>query len=117
MLGGVTMIDPDPTYIDSEVTIGQDTTIKPNTHLLGSTSIGIDAVIGPGTVLEDSRVGDGAQVISSHVESARIGERATVGPFSHLRPGAVIGPDAHIGNYAEVKDSVIGPGARIGHFS
>ena len=117
MLDGVTMIDPDSTYIDSEVTIGQDTTIKPNTHLLGSTSIGIDAVIGPGTVLEDSRVGDGAQVISSHVESARIGERATVGPFSHLRPGAVIGPDAHIGNYAEVKDSVIGPGARIGHFS
>lgn len=117
MLDGVTMIDPDSTYIDSDVTIGQDTTIKPNTHLLGSTSIGIDAVIGPGTVLEDSVVGDSAQVISSHVESARIGERATVGPFSHLRPGAVIGPDAHIGNYAEVKDSVIGPGARIGHFS
>ncbi len=46
-----------------------------------------------------------------------IGERATVGPFSHLRPGSVIGPDAHIGNYAEIKDSVIGPGAKIGHFS
>lgn len=117
MIDGVTMIDPDTTYIDSDVTIGQDTVIRPNTHLLGSTWIGIDAVIGPGTVLEDTRVGDGACVTSSHAESARIGERASIGPFSHLRPGAVIGPDAYVGNYAEVKNSVIGPGVKIGHFS
>ena len=63
------------------------------------------------------RVGDGAEVVSSHAESAVIGERTTIGPFSHLRPGSVIGPDAHIGNYAEIKDSVIGSGAKIGHFS
>ncbi len=117
MIEGVTMIDPDTTYIDSGVTIGQDTTIKPGSHLIGETQIGIDVVIGPGTVLEDTRVDDGAEVVSSHAESAVIGERATVGPFSHLRPGSVIGPDAHIGNYAEIKDSVIGPGAKIGHFS
>ena len=117
MLDGVTMIDPNTTYIDSEVIIGRDTTIKPNTHLLGSTSVGADAMIGPGTVLEDTVVGDGARVVSSHAESATIGDRATIGPFSHLRPGAVIGPDVHVGNYAEVKDSVIGPGAKIGHFS
>lgn len=117
MLEGVTMVDPDNTYVDSGVIIGQDTTIKPGSHLLGKTQIGSNAVIGPGTVLEDTRVGDGAVVISSHAESAVIAERATIGPFSHLRPGSVIGPDAHIGNYAEIKDSVIGPGAKIGHFS
>ena len=117
MVEGVTMIDPDTTYIDSGVTIGQDTTIKPGSHLIGETQIGIDVVIGPDTVLQDTRVDDGAEVVSSHAESAVIGERATVGPFSHLRPGSVIGPDAHIGNYAEIKDSVIGPGAKIGHFS
>jgi bifunctional UDP-N-acetylglucosamine pyrophosphorylase/glucosamine-1-phosphate N-acetyltransferase len=117
MIEGVTMIDPDTTYVDSGVIIGQDTTIKPGSHLLGTTEIGIDAVIGPGTVLENTRVGDGAEVVSSHAESAVIGERATVGPFRHLRPGSVIGPDAHIGNYAEIKNSEIGPGAKIGHFS
>ena len=117
MIEGVSMVDPAATYIDSGVTIGQDTTLKPNTHLLGSTHIGIDAVIGPGTVLQDTRVGDGAKVVSSHAEYARIGERASVGLFSHLRPGAVIGPDAHIGNYAEVKNSVVGAGVNIGHFS
>ena len=117
MLEGVTMIDPDTTYIDSGVIIGQDTTIKPGSHLLGETKIGADVVIGPGTVLEDTRVHDGAVIVSSHAESAVIGERATIGPFSHLRPGSVIGSDAHIGNYAEIKDSVIGSGAKIGHFS
>lgn len=117
MLDGVTIIDPITTYIDSGVTIGRDTVIRPNTHLLGSTSIGIDSVIGPGTVLEDTSVGDRVRVVSSHAESAVIGDRSDVGPFSHLRPGAVIGPDVHIGNHTEVKDSVIGPGVRIGHFS
>jgi len=117
MIEGVTIIDPDTTYIDSGATVGRDTTIKPGSHLLGETQIGIDAVIGPGTVLNNTRVDAGAVITSSHAESAHIGERATVGPFSHLRPGSVIGPDAHIGNYAEIKDSVIGSGAKIGHFS
>ncbi|MBT3942535.1 MAG: bifunctional UDP-N-acetylglucosamine diphosphorylase/glucosamine-1-phosphate N-acetyltransferase GlmU [Chloroflexi bacterium] len=117
MLEGVSMTDPATTYIDSDVTIGQDTIIRPNSHLLGSTEVGMNAEIGPGTVLKDSRVGDDASVVSSHVESARIGERATIGPFSHLRPGTLIGPDAHIGNYAEVKNAIIGAEAKIGHFS
>ena len=117
MLDGVTMTDPETTYIDFGVTIGQDTLIRPNTHLLGSTSIGVGADIGPGSVLEDTKVGDGVRIISSYAESAQIGDRATVGPSSHLRPGAVIGPDAHIGNFAEVKNSVIGSHAHVGHFS
>lgn len=117
MLEGVSMTDPDTTYIDSDATIGQDTVIRPNTHVLGATEVGMNAEIGPGTVLEDSRVGDGARVVSSHVESATVGERATIGPFSHLRPGTVIGPGAHVGNYAEVKNAVIGAEAKIGHFS
>ncbi len=117
MIEGVTMIDPETTYIDSSVVIGRDTTIRPNTHLLGSTTIGFGAEIGPGSVLKDTRVGEGARVVSSHAESARIGDRASIGPFSHLRPGAVIGSDVHVGNYAEVKNSVVGPGAKIGHFS
>ncbi len=117
MLDGVTMVDPETTYIDSGVTIGPDTTIRPNSHLVGTTDIGANVLIGPDTVLEDTSVRDGASVVSSHAESAQIGENASVGPFSHLRPGAVIGPDAHIGNYVEIKNSVIGVGVHIGHFS
>jgi bifunctional UDP-N-acetylglucosamine pyrophosphorylase/glucosamine-1-phosphate N-acetyltransferase len=117
MLQGVTMVDPETTYIDSGVTIGMDTTIMPNSHLVGTTIVGANVLIGPDTVLEDTSVSDGASVVSSHAESARVGENASVGPFSHLRPGAIIGPDAHIGNYAEIKNSVIGAGVRIGHFS
>ncbi|MEE8363131.1 MAG: bifunctional UDP-N-acetylglucosamine diphosphorylase/glucosamine-1-phosphate N-acetyltransferase GlmU [Dehalococcoidia bacterium] len=117
MLAGVTLEDPDTAYIDARVEIGRDTVIRPNTHLLGETKVGVNARIGPDTVLADTTVGDDATVLASHAESAVIGERAEVGPFSHLRPGAVLGADVHVGNFAEVKDSELGARTKVGHFS
>jgi bifunctional UDP-N-acetylglucosamine pyrophosphorylase/glucosamine-1-phosphate N-acetyltransferase len=117
MLAGVTMVDPLTTYIEPGVTIGQDTTIWPNTHLRGQTTIGAHCVLGPNTVVEDSQIGDGCRVLASVLERAVMEEDADIGPFSHLRPGARIGPGAHVGNFAEVKNAVLGSGVRMGHFS
>lgn len=117
MLAGVSMTDPLTTYIDSDATIGRDTVIQPNTYVLGSTEVGPHTEIGPDTVIKDGLVGNDSRVISSRVESAIIGPRVTIGPFSHLRPGTVIGQDTHIGNYVELKNAVIGEKTKIGHFS
>ncbi len=117
MLAGVTIVDPATTYIEPGVTIGQDTTILPNTHLRGDTRIGKDCAVGPDTELADSVVDEGAVVTRSVVEGARIGPRCHVGPFAHLRRGAVLREGAQIGNYAEVKNSTIGVGSVSHHFS
>ncbi len=89
MREGVTIVDPATTWIDADVTIGRDATILPNTQLLGATSIGADARIGPDTTLTDTEVGEGAEVKRTEANLAVIGAQATVGPFSYLRPGTV----------------------------
>jgi bifunctional UDP-N-acetylglucosamine pyrophosphorylase/glucosamine-1-phosphate N-acetyltransferase len=117
MLSGVTIVDPATTYIEPHVAIGQDTTILPNTYLRGATRIGAGCAIGPDTELTDSVVGDGAQIVRSVVEDARVGSRCHVGPYAHLRHGAVLLEGAQIGNYAEVKNSTIGAGSVSHHVS
>lgn len=117
MLAGVTIVDPASTYIDSAVQIGQDTTIYPNTHLRGQTAIGAQCEIGPDTEIVDSRIDGGARVTRSVVEGARISRGCVVGPFAHLRHGAVLEEDVEIGNYAEVKNSTIGAGSVSHHVS
>ncbi len=87
MRAGVTIVDPATTWIDVDVSIGQDTTVLPGTQLLGATTIGTDAVVGPEVTLTDTEVGDGAQVTRAVANLAVIGPRATVGPYSYLRPG------------------------------
>ncbi len=117
MLEGVTMPDPSSVYVDSGVRVGADTVILPNTHVLGHSRIGLGCVIGPNTVIEDSEVGAGCRVTASHVDGAILARGVEVGPFSRLRRGAYLESGVHLGNFVEVKNSRLGPGAKSGHFS
>lgn len=117
MLSGVSILDPSSTYVHAGVRVGPDTTLLPGTHLLGGTCIGSGCTIGPSTAIVDSEIGDGCHVHWSVVESSRIESSSDVGPFSHLRPGSSIGPNVHLGNFVETKNTSIGAGSASGHFS
>jgi bifunctional UDP-N-acetylglucosamine pyrophosphorylase/glucosamine-1-phosphate N-acetyltransferase len=117
MLAGVTIINPDATYIESEVEIGRDTIIQPNTHLRGTTVIGEDCEIGPDTMITASSVGDGVKLAQSVLEYAEVEDHVTMGPFCRLRKGAHLAEGVHMGNFGEVKDSYLGPHTKMGHFS
>ena len=117
MRAGVTIVDPATTWIDVDVSIGQDTTVLPGTQLLGATSIGADAVVGPEVTLTDTEVGDGAQVSRAVANLAVIGAGATVGPYSYLRPGTRLGARGKIGGFVETKNADIGEGAKVPHLS
>ena len=117
MLSGVTIVDPASTYIDADVTIGQDSTILPGTHLQGRTTVGAGCFIGPNSRIVDSTIGDACRIEYSVIEQARMDRGSEVGPFGHLRPGAHLGEDVHMGNFGEVKNSRLGKGVKMGHFS
>ncbi len=112
MLAGVSILDPSSTYIDPDVTIGQDTVILPNTYLQNDTTIGKDCIIGPGTRIFCSQIGDSCEIEFSVVEESRIENGVDIGPYSHLRKGAHLGPGVHVGNFGEIKDSYLGEGSR-----
>lgn len=114
---GVRMPDPSTVYVDATVEVGADVVIYPNTHLRGRTVIGDGSEVGPNSIVEDTTVGEGCRVVASVLEQAWVGSRVTIGPFSHLRPGARIGDEVELGNYAEVKASTIGPRTKIHHVS
>lgn len=114
---GVTVVDPATTWIDSAVTIGRDTTVLPGTQLLGATTIGEGATIGPDATLRDVEVGDEASVVRTHASDAVIGPGATVGPFTYLRPGTVIDAGAKAGAYVELKNTHLAAGAKVPHLS
>jgi bifunctional UDP-N-acetylglucosamine pyrophosphorylase/glucosamine-1-phosphate N-acetyltransferase len=117
MEAGVTMVDPFTTYIDNEVTLGQDTVIWPNTFLLGETSVGEACQLGPNSVIRDSQLGDRCFVLASVMEHALLEDDVDIGPFGRLRKGAHLGPGVHMGNFGEVKNAYLGPGTKVGHFS
>ncbi|MGI8646233.1 MAG: bifunctional UDP-N-acetylglucosamine diphosphorylase/glucosamine-1-phosphate N-acetyltransferase GlmU [Nocardioides sp.] len=117
MRAGVTVMDPATTWIDADVRLEADVTLMPGTQLLGATVVAEDAVVGPDTTLKDCEIGAGARVVRTHGELAVIGERATVGPFSYLRPGTTLGDGGKIGAFVEVKNSRIGEGAKVPHLS
>jgi bifunctional UDP-N-acetylglucosamine pyrophosphorylase/glucosamine-1-phosphate N-acetyltransferase len=117
MREGVTIVDPATTWIDSDVSIGRDATILPGTQLLGATSIGSGARLGPDTTLTDTEVGEGAEVKRTEANLAQIGPGATVGPFSYLRPGTVLGARGKIGGFVETKNATIGDGAKVPHLT
>ncbi|GAS88851.1 bifunctional UDP-N-acetylglucosamine diphosphorylase/glucosamine-1-phosphate N-acetyltransferase GlmU [Mycolicibacterium brisbanense] len=114
---GVTIIDPGTTWIDVDVTIGRDTVVRPGTQLLGTTEIGADCEIGPDTTLADVEVGDGASVVRTHGQLAVIGAGATVGPFTYLRPGTILGAEAKLGAFVETKNSTIGAATKVPHLT
>jgi bifunctional UDP-N-acetylglucosamine pyrophosphorylase / glucosamine-1-phosphate N-acetyltransferase len=118
MDSGVTVYLPETVVIDPDVAVGADTVIEPGAQLLGKTRVGARCQIGTGAILHDTRVDDDAVVEAhSNVESSRIGTGARVGPFARLRPGADIRENARIGNFVEVKKSVIHEGAKAQHLS
>ncbi|MEI7027679.1 bifunctional UDP-N-acetylglucosamine diphosphorylase/glucosamine-1-phosphate N-acetyltransferase GlmU [Paenibacillus sp. y28] len=117
MLGGVTIIDPQQTYIEKTVQIGPDTVLYPGTILKGDTVIGRDCVIGPNTEVTSSQLGDGVTVKQSVLLEAVVGNEASVGPFAYLRPGANIGAYAKIGDFVEIKNATLGEGTKVSHLS
>jgi len=117
MLDGATLIDPATTFIDADVVIGQDTVILPNTHLQGKTQIGNECHIGPNALIRDSVIGARCTIGGSVIEAATLEDEVEMGPFCHLRPGAYLSRHVHLGNYAEVKNSWLGEGVHMGHFS
>ena len=114
---GVTVIDPTTTWVDVDVTIGQDTVVRPGTQLLGATAVGARCEIGPDTTLTDVSVGDGASVIRTHGTSSAIGPGAVVGPFTYLRPGTDLGADGTLGAFVETKNAVIGACTKVPHLT
>ncbi len=118
MVQGVTIIDPARIDIRGNVSIGQDVTLDVNVVLEGEVTIGSDVYIGPNCVLRDTQIEDGVQMQAMCVaDGARIGARSLIGPFSRLRPGAQLNGDNHIGNFVEVKNSVIGLGSKVNHLT
>jgi bifunctional UDP-N-acetylglucosamine pyrophosphorylase/glucosamine-1-phosphate N-acetyltransferase len=117
MREGVTVRDPASTHIEASVEIGRDTVILPGTLLRGGTRIGTDCVIGPNTDLHDTLVGDGSLVEHSVGRGAEIGDGASVGPYSFLRPGTVLEGESKVGAYCEVKNSRVGEGSKVPHLS
>jgi bifunctional UDP-N-acetylglucosamine pyrophosphorylase/glucosamine-1-phosphate N-acetyltransferase len=101
MLSGVTIVDPESTFVEATVTVGQDTVIEPFTVLKAHTTIGSDCRIGP----------------HAHIEDARIGNRSDCGPFVKLRPGTEIADDVHIGSFAELVRTRVGRGSKVPHVS
>lgn len=117
MLNGVSMMDPASTYIEASVKIGKDTTILPNTYIHGRTEIGEGNVIGPNSIIRDTKIGNGCKILASVMEGAVLEDDVNMGPFARLRKGAHLKSHVHMGNFGEVKDSVLHEGVKMGHFS
>ena len=117
MRDGVTVMDPDTTWIEAGVSLAPDVILLPNTQLLGATVVGEDAVIGPDTSLKDCEIGAGARVVRAHGELAVVGNGANVGPYAYLRPGTELAGGGKIGTFVETKNAHIGAGAKVPHLS
>jgi bifunctional UDP-N-acetylglucosamine pyrophosphorylase / glucosamine-1-phosphate N-acetyltransferase len=117
MLAGVTMIDPANTYIEPGVKLGQDSILWPGTYLHGNTQIGEGCVIGPNTIIKDTKVGNSCTLLASVLEGALLEDHVDIGPYCHLRKGAHLCEGVHMGNFGELKNSTLGPGSKMGHFS
>ncbi len=118
MLAGVTFIDPETTFIGDQVKLGPDTVLYGNVRVEGKTSVGEGCTIFPGSRIVNSTIGNGVTIKDcSVIEESRIASGASVGPFAHLRPGAIIGERARIGNFVEIKKSTIGEGSKANHLS
>ncbi len=118
MAQGVTLIDPARFDVRGEVTVGRDVLIDVNVILEGQVVLEDNVQIGPNCVIKNTTLRKGAIVkANSHLEGAQVGEGADCGPFARLRPGSVLGAKAHVGNFVELKNAVLGEGAKAGHLS
>ncbi|MFP4660627.1 MAG: bifunctional UDP-N-acetylglucosamine diphosphorylase/glucosamine-1-phosphate N-acetyltransferase GlmU [Halanaerobiales bacterium] len=118
MMNGVTIIDPNTTYIDSQVEIGKDTILYPFTYLEGNTKIGTHCTIAPHSRINDGEIGDYVNIKDhSIVMESKIGNETNIGPFAYIRPGCNISEQAKIGDFVELKKAEIGKGTKVPHLS
>ncbi|MDN5341268.1 bifunctional UDP-N-acetylglucosamine diphosphorylase/glucosamine-1-phosphate N-acetyltransferase GlmU [Oceanotoga sp. DSM 15011] len=117
MLNGVTILDPESTYIDKEVKIGFDTVIMPQTYIFGDTTIGEDCCIGPMTRINCCKIGDNVKVLRSECEKAEIFNNVSVGPYSRIREKSIIEDNVKIGNFVETKKTKVSKNSKAQHLS
>lgn len=118
MVAGVTVLEPERTVIEAEVSIGPDSVVHPGVSLLGRTVIGTGSTVHSNSWIRDSVLGDGVEIGPSTVlEEAEVGDRCRVGPFARLRPGTRLGEGSRIGNFVEIKNSRLGAGVKAGHLA
>ncbi|MGB2783875.1 MAG: bifunctional UDP-N-acetylglucosamine diphosphorylase/glucosamine-1-phosphate N-acetyltransferase GlmU [Atribacterota bacterium] len=115
MLQGVTIVDPNSTFIEQGVKIGQDSIIYPFTIIEKDTKIGSNCFVGPYSHLIDADIGKGVRAWASIIESSVVKEGVNIGPYAHLRPGTVIEKGAKIGNFVELKKTIMGEGSKASH--
>jgi bifunctional UDP-N-acetylglucosamine pyrophosphorylase / glucosamine-1-phosphate N-acetyltransferase len=117
MRNGVSLIDPDNTYIGPDVTIGQDTVIFPGTTISGTTAIGSECQLGPNSEISDCEIGNNTVIRQSAAYNSKIGSEVNIGPFAHIRPDSDIHDEVKIGNFVEIKKAVFGRGSKASHLS
>jgi bifunctional UDP-N-acetylglucosamine pyrophosphorylase/glucosamine-1-phosphate N-acetyltransferase len=117
MENGVILMDPNNTYIEETVQIGQDTVVEPGCMLQGNTSIGAHCQIGHHTKIKDSRIGQGTTIENSIILSSEIGEKAIIGPFAYIRPNSKLANGVKIGDFVEIKNATIGEGTKVPHLT
>ena len=117
MRAGVTVVDPASVWLDTDVQLAPDVVLHPGVQLHAGTVVGPGAVIGPDSTLSGCTVGPGATLVRTHAIDAVVADGAQVGPFAYLRPGSRIGERAKVGTFVEIKNSELGPGAKVPHLS
>lgn len=117
MANGITLMDPDTTYVDADVEIGKDTVIYPSVWIEGNTKIGENCVIGPNSHVKNVKIGNNVQAMFFFAEDCEIADDVKMGPYVHLRPNTKIGHKVKIGNFVEVKNSTVGEGSKLPHLS
>lgn len=117
MKNGVTIIDPATTYISAEAVIGNDTTLYPGTVIKGKTVIGSDCIIGPNSEIDTCKIGERTTIRHSAAYDSEVGNDVNIGPFAHIRPQSTLHDEVKIGNFVEVKKSVLGIGSKVSHLS
>lgn len=117
MRNGVTIINPDTTFIESDVKIGRDTIIYPNTFLYGDTQIGQNCIIGPNSQIFDSKIFDDVNISYSIVLNSTVKNKTKVGPFAYIRPNCIVDENVKVGDFVELKNSNIGSGTKISHLT
>ena len=117
MNNGVDIPCTDGIIIGPGCKIGCGTRILPNTIICGDVTIGEDCTIGPSSYIENAEIGSSVRFTSSHIRDAKIMNNANIGPFTHIRPNALIGDNVHLGNFVEVKNSIIDTGTKVSHLT
>lgn len=117
MMAGVTMINPSSITIDETVQLGIDVTIEPQTYLRGNTIIGSGCKIGPGCLIENSQLDDNITILYSVISDSKVSANTRIGPYAHLRGGVELGENCRVGNFVEIKKSLIGNKTNVAHLS